>query len=515
MEEASELTELTDDFTALVHNIFYDENVVDKAAAVNSLADEFAMRIGDGTGDDSQDKELDVPMHTRAVWDTAMINGLPDDCFMYIEAGGAKDEEGKTKPRKLRHFPVKNASGKYDAAHVRNAIARIPQCNAPGLTAAKKRQLQARARKILAQLNKEKEQDSLVERLVARVKSVFVTDEPEPPMMVWKDTTTGQYRWLARYSNNFIDDDNPPEIISRESHVGFIEKVEKGLSKYPELWLWHVPEWKLGQADWLAWDDSGTVVPSGYALAAGHFYKGREAIAEWLTKQDKFAVSHGMSKVSIVRDPSDPRIIVEHETREISPLPATAAANKRTGFYVFTEENQGEKENMAIPGDKRKTLIEKWGLTEAQLEAIEQLNANEAKQADAAQVERKETTETIANAAVVGEQLGTTVPPITRQEIADAVAGALAPLATSIKELQDTVAVMQKDKETAASSGTTVPLLPAASLAALIAQRIIGNPAAAVSAADPLAKSKPKETAPVAAARTGIQFIDEMLAGNP
>ena len=346
--------------------------------------------------------------------------------------------------------------------------------------------------------------------------------------MVSKDTTTGQYRWLARYSNNFIDDDNPPEIISRESHVGFIEKVEKGLSKYPELWLWHVPEWKLGQADWLAWDDSGTVVPSGtmrngssdvpsgtvvpsgYALAAGHFYKGREAIAEWLTKQDKFAVSHGMSKVSIVRDPSDPRIIVEHETREISPLPATAAANKRTGFYVFTEENQGEKENMAIPGDKRKTLIEKWGLTDAQLEAIEQLNANEAKQADAAQVERKETTETIANAAVVGEQLGTTVPPITRQEIADAVAGALAPLATAINELQDTVAVMQKDKET-----TTVPPLPAASLAALIAQRIIGNPAAAVSAADPLAKSKPKETAPVAAARTGIQFIDEMLAGNP
>jgi hypothetical protein len=430
---------------------------------------------------------------------------------MYIEAGGAKDEEGKTKPRKLRHFPVKNASGKYDAAHVRNAIARIPQSNAPGLTAAKKRQLQARARKILAQLNKEKEQDSLVERLVARVKSVFVTDELEPPMMVWKDTTTGQYRWLARYSNNFIDDDNPPEIISRESHVGFIEKVEKGLSKYPELWLWHVPEWKLGQADWLAWDDSGTVVPSGYALAAGHFYKGREAIAEWLTKQDKFAVSHGMSKVSIVRDPSDPRIIVEHETREISPLPATAAANKRTGFYVFTEENQGEKENMAIPGDKRKTLIEKWGLTEAQLEAIEQLNANEAKQADAAQVERKETTEqnygsaTIANAAVVGKE-----QPITRQEIADAVAGALAPLATSIKELQDTVAVMQKDKET-----ITVPPLPAASLAALIAQRIIGNPAAAVSAADPLAKSKPKETAPVAAARTGIQFIDEMLAGNP
>lgn len=68
---------------------------------------------------------------TRAAWDTAFINNLPDSAFLYIEPGGSKDGEGKTTPRSLRHFPVKDAQGNVDAAHVRNALARIPQSNVP------------------------------------------------------------------------------------------------------------------------------------------------------------------------------------------------------------------------------------------------------------------------------------------------------------------------------------------------------------------------------------------------
>jgi phage I-like protein len=66
-----------------------------------------------------------------AVWTTAYINDLPDSSFLYIEAGGTKDSDGKTTPRSLRHFPVKDASGSPDMAHVRNALARIPQSNVP------------------------------------------------------------------------------------------------------------------------------------------------------------------------------------------------------------------------------------------------------------------------------------------------------------------------------------------------------------------------------------------------
>lgn len=48
------------------------------------------------------------------------INNLPDSDFAYIEPGGSKDSEGKTVPRSLRHLPI------HDAAHVRNALARLP-----------------------------------------------------------------------------------------------------------------------------------------------------------------------------------------------------------------------------------------------------------------------------------------------------------------------------------------------------------------------------------------------------
>ena len=48
------------------------------------------------------------------------INDLPDSDFAFIEPGGKK-VDGKTVPRSLRHLPI------HDAAHVRNALARLSQ----------------------------------------------------------------------------------------------------------------------------------------------------------------------------------------------------------------------------------------------------------------------------------------------------------------------------------------------------------------------------------------------------
>jgi len=86
---------------------------------------------------------------SKAKWSQKYINSLPDSAFLYIEPGGKKDSEGKTVPRSKRHFPVRDKNGKLDAAHIRNAISRIPQSNAPGLSAEKKKKLQAQARKLL------------------------------------------------------------------------------------------------------------------------------------------------------------------------------------------------------------------------------------------------------------------------------------------------------------------------------------------------------------------------------
>lgn len=70
------------------------------------------------------------------------INDLPDSDFAYIEPGGRKDEEGKTVPRSLRHFPI------HDIAHTRNSLARLPQSKLP-LEAKRKalRKIRQRAKK--------------------------------------------------------------------------------------------------------------------------------------------------------------------------------------------------------------------------------------------------------------------------------------------------------------------------------------------------------------------------------
>ena len=67
----------------------------------------------------------------KAVWSAAYMNNLPDSAFLYIESGGTRDSDGKTTPRSLRHFPVRDATGAVDMPHLRNALARIPQSNLP------------------------------------------------------------------------------------------------------------------------------------------------------------------------------------------------------------------------------------------------------------------------------------------------------------------------------------------------------------------------------------------------
>jgi len=62
-----------------------------------------------------------------AKWTAEYINNLDDSAFLYIEKGGKKDKDKKTIPRSLRHLPYKNAEGKVDLPHVKNALTRINQ----------------------------------------------------------------------------------------------------------------------------------------------------------------------------------------------------------------------------------------------------------------------------------------------------------------------------------------------------------------------------------------------------
>jgi HK97 family phage prohead protease len=81
-----------------------------------------------------------------AEWDTSYINDLPDSAFLLIEPGGHKDAAGKTVPRTLRHFPVRNAGGSIDDDHLRNALGRIPQ--AESLTAGQREAAMTKAKSL-------------------------------------------------------------------------------------------------------------------------------------------------------------------------------------------------------------------------------------------------------------------------------------------------------------------------------------------------------------------------------
>lgn len=79
-----------------------------------------------------------MPDLSEAVWDTAFINRLPDAAFAGIKSGGTKDADGKTVPRALRLLPHHNQTVKsatendsVDRPHLRNALARVSQVDAP------------------------------------------------------------------------------------------------------------------------------------------------------------------------------------------------------------------------------------------------------------------------------------------------------------------------------------------------------------------------------------------------
>lgn len=294
-----------------------------------------------------------------------------------------------------------------------------------------------------------------------------------------------------------------------------------------------MPEWKIGQTNFLAYDDSG------FALAAGTFDKGKEGVAEWLMSQEEIAVSHGMPVAKIKRDPADPSIIIEHETIEISPLPAFAAANKHTGFIVLDSTKEAD---MAIPEAKRKTLIERWNMSPAQLEALEKMNQAERERA---LEEGRDSKESSLNpvvsepeAAIPAESLAVEAAPQaqaepvseptqdvgdypTRTEIADAFGNILGEMRNQIDTLNTIVDSLTKEitliKEANERTQEALPRLasvvPAASLASLLGQSVVGRKEAVVDERVALAKQKTKEAESASNAVTGIPFIDHMLGG--
>lgn len=200
---------------------------------------------------------------------------------------------------------------------------------------------------------------------------------------VWKDKSIGLYRWMAVYSNNYIDRDSPPEIISEKSHKTFVQLVDEGVVDYPELWHWHIPGTAWGKADMLDYVD-------GFALAVGYVYPGHEKEALALAGRNDLGVSHGMPFATLLYNPTNPGVIDFHVTREISVLPHHAVANPLTDFVIL--DNLGGS-NMPITKAKRDWLTNELGLPEDVVKNLERNLKEMSNLADAIGLASKEADE--------------------------------------------------------------------------------------------------------------------------
>jgi hypothetical protein len=379
--------------------------------------------------------------------------------------------------------------------------------------------------------------------LIASLKKAFQSiPEPEEDietkeaedntgLMLWKDKSTGRYRWFAVYSNKFRDDDYPAEIISEKSHKQFAEMAQKGLVPMPELWQWHIPGTRWGQADWVDYTQDG------FAVASGLVDEGCEHIAEAYAKdKSPIKVSHGMPKSLLIRSGEDPSIIDFHVTTEISPLPAHKAANPYTGFQM------NEVKEMSLSQDQREYL-EAHGLNKEGIDQIVQGLTQLSKNAQTDGRESKQRSEDVAQAAsnAVADSLkgeteeaeqeapaaesGTeeeapaefeTEEYVTRAdfdalrgEVAEALAEVVSGTQTIGESVKSLTAIV---KELQASDGEKIAQkaaeTPPASLAALIAKSVIGQDSARVDGRGSLAKDGPKETE---AEKAGRVFFEEWM----
>jgi hypothetical protein len=362
-------------------------------------------------------------------------------------------------------------------------------------------------------------ESGLVNKVKNAVKKAAGIETERMSLLIYKDQG-GTNRFVGIYSNNLRDEDSPPEIISELSHKKFAALVDSGLVAPPELWMWHEKSLRVGQSEWVAYDDSG------FAIAGGYFLDGTEELVKTLEQLDDVAMSHGMPKWSIERDEKDKSIITQHITEEISLLPGWAAANKRTGFIILDDfEGKENEDNMAISQEKRVELAEKWNISPDLLDALERQNSKEAAVAINEGVESKETTEEptevdteTADETPVDEPTAGTEEDVATPDtveiahVLEEVMKSVVNLSERIKEIDATVKELKlNDAEKISQKQAATPL---ASMAELMNLSVLGKAETRVDGRTTFGKDAPKEVEPEVETRSGIPFIDAMITNS-
>ena len=465
-EAANQIRRRAGQFNGLIDNIMMDPDVEDKGAAMTTVADEFGVLAGEAMERKEKWQPLTdivanaiAPLVDKQGPAMKTEGGIkfPREDFAFTPSGNVstwKLRLAEGKPGNITRSQLGAAAAAFSPGGFRGQKVQIPS----GDVAAVKGKIRAAYRKIGV-----KDEDI--------PPSVRKELEVKEGFTVFKQKD-GSYRWLATYSNKFRDVDNPPEIISEASHMRFTKMVNDGDFPYPEVKVWHIDGSRWGQADFVAYDDRG------FSIASGTVDKGREWIAESLMAfEGDLLTSHGMPPASIVRDPDDHSIIIRHQTTEISPLPASAAANKFTGFNILGDEVK----EMAL-SDKDEAKLTALNINPERLDADTESKAKDTEELEFKGNDPPDTSKETGEGDYVSRaEITDFVKSVsdTQTQLVQVVAA----LAESVKSLQANKLTVDKE---------TLEATPAASLTELH-KSIIGSPETKVDGRSSLAKSGPEE----------------------
>lgn len=523
LQDISQSSDVIDDVDAMasmlgwmIFNIKHDDTVADKETAVSKAVDEFASMAKDVLAGKTEAKtlfdQLKEALGFKETFKTEAGKKFHASDYAFVPDA--------TKPStwKLR---LAETPGKVTVAQLGRAAAAF---SSGGFRGNKVQGLGSGAGAAKAKIR------AAYKRLGVKDADIPDSVKEKSGLTIFKDKN-GSYRFVALYSNNFRDDDNPSEIISAQSHKRFVEMVDAKEVPMPELEHWHIPGSRWGVAEMVAFDEE-----SGIAMAAGVIDPGHEKEAQYFMDHPELDIrmSHGMPVKSIARDPEDTTVITEHLTKEISDLPGWAAANKFTSFIVLGSEDS----EMALP-DQKKQYLKDMGYSDEQIASIEGGVAAVGKEARESGVESKEAnttppaTETTETPTTDAQSTETETPKeeadkgkevvsefLTKEEFTSTVAEALLINNTELlKQVQALVekalAPISERVDTLTKEQSDLNVTPTASLGAIIAQRMtaIGNKDAQLRKDSNLSKQAPEETPADApkTVNTGNAVIDTFV----
>ena len=353
-EKASQVRRVTYDVQDLVWNILHDpeSEAPEKASKMTAVAQGFSGRVDKVMADpDDMQKDMDV------LQIEAML-GTHDRAVTLVEKGinWAQDHimkgELSTQARKkmqdddfalpdVRKYPI------HDKAHVRNALARAAQMIKKGGKAAEE------AKKALPKIK-------------AAAKKFGIDSAMEKSAILIQKDLNGDWRWVGRPSNNFID--LQEDIISKSAHKKYVSFLTNNPDMAPQFMTWHQPGTsRVEKADgWL--EHEGALIMSGKLT--------EDEAAHLLKAQAHVDIGMSVAGVAQRGNPKDPREVTEYYLYEVSDLPRHRAANPFTSLetMITKEVSMNDQEKIKYLSmymgseENAKAFLEKTGQSQKQLQ---------------------------------------------------------------------------------------------------------------------------------------------------